>query len=285
LPEPNGERERKNAMVPKGYVLIACGLVLASCSRQAQEKPVGMASSAAALPSRAPAAPPKPTAAARSVDEQNGEYEFEYSYPAEAASIPALKDVLEAELKKNRAELIAAAKEQRAMSKENGFDYNTVSAGTAWSVVTNLPGWLSLSAAGESYEGGAHPNHGYDALLWDRQANVRRKATDLFTSKAAFSQAVHQGFCAALDKQRAQKRQGEDVGDGIDEFNKCIDPAGTTVILGSSNHATFDRIGWLIGPYEAGPYAEGDYEITLPVTPAVLAAVKPEYRAAFSVKR
>ena len=68
-------------------------------------------------------------------------------------------------------------------------------------------------------------------------------------------------------------------------FDDCIDPVKSTVILGSSNKRTFDRIGVLVGPYEAGPYAEGDYEVTLPVTQAVLAAVRPEYRAAFSLKR
>ena len=46
-----------------------------------------------------------------------------------------------------------------------------------------------------------------------------------------------------------------------------------------------DRIGILIGPYEAGPYAEGGYEVTLPVTPAILAVVKPEYRASFAASR
>ena len=45
----------------------------------------------------------------------------------------------------------------------------------------------------------------------------------------------------------------------------------------------FDRIGLLAAPYVAGAYAEGSYEVTLPVTPKVLAAVKPEYKAAFAL--
>ena len=57
------------------------------------------------------------------------------------------------------------------------------------------------------------------------------------------------------------------------------------MILGSSNGKAFDRIGILVAPYEAGPYAEGDYEITLPVTDAVIAAVKPEYRPSFASRR
>jgi hypothetical protein len=67
-----------------------------------------------------------------------------------------------------------------------------------------------------------------------------------------------------------------------DEFDACLDPASVTVILGSANGQGFDRIGFLIDPYAAGPYAEGDYEVTLPVTGKVLAAVKPEFRSAFA---
>ena len=55
------------------------------------------------------------------------------------------------------------------------------------------------------------------------------------------------------------------------------------MLLGSSNGATFDRIGFQIAPYEAGPYAEGTYEITLPVDGAVMRALKPQYRASFSI--
>ena len=67
-------------------------------------------------------------------------------------------------------------------------------------------------------------------------------------------------------------------------FYDCIKPSEQTVILGSSNGKAFDKIGILVGPYAAGPYAEGDYELTFPVTARLLAAAKPEYRAAFAVR-
>ena len=56
------------------------------------------------------------------------------------------------------------------------------------------------------------------------------------------------------------------------------------MILGSSNRKTFTRIGILVAPYSAGPFAEGTYEVTVPVTPAIIAAVKPQYRASFAVQ-
>jgi hypothetical protein len=74
------------------------------------------------------------------------------------------------------------------------------------------------------------------------------------------------------------------LGGGITEFEECIDPAEQTVILGSSNGKAFDRIGVLVSPYAAGPYAEGSYEVTVPVTAKALAAIKPEFRNSFVVK-
>ena len=40
----------------------------------------------------------------------------------------------------------------------------------------------------------------------------------------------------------------------------------------------FDRLSVYFGPYVAGPYAEGDYELDFPVTASVLDAVKPRLR-------
>ena len=117
-------------------------------------------------------------------------------------------------------------------------------------------------------------------MLWDRIAARRRAPVDLFASKAALASAIRKPFCRELDRQRARKRSGSGVGD-IPEFSDCIDPSEQTVILGSSNGKAFDRIGILVAPYAAGPYAEGDYEVTVPVTQKVLDAVRPEFKPAF----
>ena len=68
-------------------------------------------------------------------------------------------------------------------------------------------------------------------------------------------------------------------------FDDCPGIDEATVLVGSSNGESFDRIGIYFGPYVAGAYAEGDYELNFSVTPAVLDAVKPEFANAFSVKR
>lgn len=75
-----------------------------------------------------------------------------------------------------------------------------------------------------------------------------------------------------------------EVGSG-DDFEECPAPSSLTVLLGSANRLQFTRIGFIADPYVAGPYSEGSYEVTLPVTPALLKVVKPEYRAAFAAGR
>ena len=242
--------------------------------------------SVSAVPSAAASAPvAAPSGTAREVKIANELISYEYAYPAVAAAIPALKALLDADIADRRSVLEDSARTGRKDAKEGGFEFRPFGYWLDWKVVTELPGWLSLSTEIDTFEGGAHPNHGFDALLWDKAANQRRAATDLFVSKKQLSAAIRDTFCRQIDKQRAEKR-GEPVDRNSEElFNDCIDPLDSTIILGSSNHQTFDRIGVLVAPYDAGAYAEGSYEATVPVTAAVLAVVKPEYLASFSVKR
>lgn len=242
---------------------------------------LSLAVSSAVSAAPAPAASNGP----RKIVEDNPTYHLEYSYPATAAAITGLRDFLDRDLAANRGWLVADAKEARAEAEASGYPYHPYERTIDWAVVTDLPGWLSLSATALIYTGGAHPNHGFDALLWDKRANVKRSAVDLFVSKQALSTAIRQQFCAVLDKQRGERRSAPVDRNSGDEFDKCIDPVEQVVILGSSDRRHFNRIGILVEPYAAGPYVEGTYEVTVPVTPAVLAAVKPAYRQDFALKR
>ncbi|WP_255530292.1 DUF4163 domain-containing protein [Novosphingobium sp. NBM11] len=268
-------------------VLFGAMLATGACSKPAPAtQPGAEASSSHALTAPpAPPAPPQPMpAVARKVSENNDLYEFDYAYPAAAGAIPALRDQLDKDLIEKKQGLVKEASDDRKEAKANDYPFHAHSLSLDWKVVTDLPGWLSLSTIVGSYSGGAHPNYVYDTVLWDKAAGQRRGVADLFTSKAALSQAIRQPFCAELNRQRAKKR-GEPVPANSDsEFDACIDPVGETVILGSAGKQGFDRIGVLVAPYDAGPYAEGSYEVTVPVTSAVLAAVKPEYRAAFKTR-
>ena len=155
-------------------LLIAVAL-LASCEREAPPPTATTTSSARAFGASVPtgtAANASATAAASgggasAVSESTDLYEFDYSYPAEAGRIPALKAWLDDERAKARTQLIADATSGRAEAKESGFEYHAYAQGRVWEKVTETPRFLSLSAAIYDYSGGAHPNHGYDSLLYD----------------------------------------------------------------------------------------------------------------------
>jgi hypothetical protein len=270
-------------MRPLFLPLLALVLGVAACKKEAPApEPSAIASAAANDPAAVPSAAP---GQARKIEESNDRYEFEYAYPAAVDAIPKLKAYFDADLAKQRAELVGEAKEGADDAKSGGFDYHPYGRYLDWKVVTELPNWLSLSTTVSTFTGGAHPNYVYDALLWDKAAGQQRNVLDLFTSKKALSDAIGKAFCDAIDRQRTKKRGEPIERESGDMFTNCLDPLDYTVILGSSNRVAFDRIGVLVPPYEAGPYAEGGYEVAVPVTAKVLALVRPEYRASFALGR
>ncbi|MGE8141984.1 DUF3298 and DUF4163 domain-containing protein [Novosphingobium sp. NPDC080210] len=264
-------------------VLVLASLILVAACGKEEPAPAPTASDAAVA--TAPASEAPPPAEAVNIKTQNPRYSFSYAYPAAAAGIPALKAQLDNEMAKARAELASIAKEGESAAKAEDFEFNPFDQSTKWTVVTDLPGWLSLKRDYYEFTGGAHGNYGTGALLWDKAAGQARDVLTLFVSKAAFDAALRPAFCNALDKQRAERRGAPVDRNSGDSFDDCLAPSDVTVLLGSSNKQQFNRIGLIADPYAAGPYAEGSYEVTLPVTPALLKAVKPEYRAAFAAGR
>lgn len=214
---------------------------------------------------------------------KTADYSFTYTYPAEAAAIAPLRNWLEADRAKQRIALARDAGEARRDARKSGYPFRAYELQKTWKTVTNTPRFLSLSGNVYSYTGGAHGNPGSFGLVWDKAAKRQIAPKAVFVSEAALQAAVGQPFCDRLNAIRTQRR-GEAPGhDG--PFDACPKIGELTVLLGSSNRNRINRIGLIADPYVAGPYAEGDYEVTLPVTAAVLRAVKPAYRAAFDIAR
>ncbi|WP_084828049.1 DUF4163 domain-containing protein [Aurantiacibacter marinus] len=224
------------------------------------------------------------TGGARDVSTETDSFLFEYSYPQQAGELPALAAWLDQRMERRRQAIERDAARGRAEARENGFPFNMYSSGTSWEVVADLPGWLSLSAALDSYRGGAHPNYGFDTIVWDKEGDRPLEPVAFFTSAEALDNALGERLCEALNAER-EKRRGAPVEAGsTDIFDACIKPDETNLLLGSSNGRTFNRIGIQIAPYLAGPYAEGSYEFTFNMDEDLLAIVRPEYREAFSVR-
>jgi len=217
---------------------------------------------------------------AREVKVANNQYEFEYSYPLAAGSIRGLKAYLDADLEYAQNDIAGQAKEAMGDAGEYNYPYHPYSLIIGWEVVADVPGWLSLSRDLWTYTGGAHGNSGTSGLLWDKAEDEALAPIELFTSGEALEAAMQDTYCTALNDLRAERR-GEPVDEGI--FGECPNLGELTLLLGSSNNAAFDQLVLIADPYVAGSFAEGPYEVTVPVDEAILASVKASHRGAFSL--
>jgi hypothetical protein len=136
-----------------------------------------------------------------------------------------------------------------------------------------------------AFTGGAHGNGATRGLLWDHLQRKEISFASLFLSASGLAQ-LRGPYCRALDIER-QKRRGADYQKStITEFDTCPKLSDLALIPADSSHdGRFDQVHLIAAPYLAGPYAEGEYDIALPVTRELIAAMKPVYRASFETQR
>ncbi len=272
---------------PKMMLAGVFAMTLAACSSPEDmnsEIAGGSEATAQEAPDQPAAVSAKPVSFTDNEDIENGMREFAYAWPAQVSAIPALSAELEqrrdaalAEQKRTWAESIESCPEEAVSCRNASFDLD-------WKVVADLPGYLSLSSSFSTYSGGAHGLYGRGSLVWDREAQTALEPVQMFTSPAALEAAIGDAACDALNAERRDRRGPDYTGDPEEWPNQCVEIEDTILFLGSSNGKAFDRIGVYYGPYVAGAYAVGDFEFTLPVTLAVLEAVKPEFREVFSTR-
>ena len=267
--------------------LIPLALSSAACSSPAEmEQATGVEGETAST--RQPStALPKPMAFEDSEERGGASREFSYRWPAAVARHAALAKLLTVERDRILAQEKAEWADALADSPEDCAPCRNRSFAKEWKVVAETPGFLSLSGDFSTYTGGAHGNYGLESLVWDKAAQRGLNGIDLFRSPGALEAALGGKLCSGLNSERAKRREepvppptADDTG-----FNSCPKIAEATVLVGSATGRAFDRIGIWFGPYVAGSYAEGAYELDFLVDAAVLKAVKPEYAGAFVVKR
>lgn len=274
-------------MVRLAVIVAGLGLMLACSSPEEMGEGIAgtQGESAQETLERRVAADAKAAEFVDNEEVENGGREFSYAWPAQVSAIPALVTVLESRRDAALAEQKTYWDESLESCPPDSVACRNASFDLEWQVVADLENYLSLSSGFSSYSGGAHGIYGRGSLVWDRTRDVAIEAVDLFVSPAALDAAIGEAACDALNRER-EKRRGAPVNVEADDwFNQCVSMEETVLFIGSSNGKTFDRLGVYYGPYVAGSYAEGDFEFTLPVTQAVLEAVKSEYREAFVAAR
>lgn len=253
------------------WVLLAA-LILPGLAACGQDAPAASKSKATAVSTA--------KAAAVSFERETKTFAFTYAYPPEAAALPGLARMLDAERAQSLAELEAEAAEAQEDASADDYPYNPHMRGVSWTVTGQTQQLLAMVGEISSYSGGAHGNTGYEALIWDKAGDRRVQLEDLFTDLTAALAPMREPFCNALNAERREKR-GEFVGEDDDMFNTCPPVAELVLVPYAGGSGGFDRMMFIAAPYVAGPYVEGVYEISLPLPGVTLDQVKKDYRAAF----
>ena len=157
----------------------------------------------------------------------------------------------------------------RQLARKQKRDFNRHFYSMDWTTAGETPSLLSLQSEIGSFEGGAHPNTSYDALLWDRRANRAITISSCSRGQPTSPRLRAAAYCKRLDAERS-KRRGEARSSDLPEFNQCpnirISPSRP-----STGTGTDASTGSPSSPHRMlpGPYVEGEYEITLPGDAAV----------------
>lgn len=125
---------------------------------------------------------------------------------------------------------------------------------------------FSLKRTAFDYSGGAHPNTLSSGILWDKALKRQIGVADLFR-KGADLTVVDQALCTALNTaKRARSPSSPSITFDSKDFS-CPRVASTAFVLAPGTvPGKAAGLIFLIGPYQAGPYVEGGYEIAIPAT-------------------
>ncbi|GLS00214.1 hypothetical protein GCM10007859_02180 [Brevundimonas denitrificans] len=126
---------------------------------------------------------------------------------------------------------------------------------------------FSLKRVDFDYSGGAHPNTLTSGILWDKALKRRLGLADLFRKNADLT-VLDQALCSAINAaKRARVPDSVSVPLSGPPGASCPRAADTAFVLapGTVSGKAAGLI-FFIGPYQVGPYAEGGYELAIPVT-------------------
>jgi len=225
----------------------------------------------------APAAPATSAAIARPLtfDQSDEAAKVALRLPAEIASHPALHALLYDRETAGLKTFAAKAQADRKAS-DGKFPWRPYARQSQWFLAADSAPLVGLRALWFEDTGGAHPNHGGSSLIWDNVANREIQPKALFRPDADMA-VLDKAICDAVAEAKTHRAGATPLNDmfSCPKWNQTVLVLAPSTIPG--------RIGGLtalIDPYVVGPYAEGDYEVVVPLS-TFQALLAPAYTGAF----
>ncbi|ESQ73825.1 DUF4163 domain-containing protein [Asticcacaulis sp. AC402] len=174
---------------------------------------------------------------------------------------------------------MANARDDRAEQSADGFPVPAYYRSINWKIAAQSPRLVSLYAEEEDFQGGAHPGHSFQALLWDKSKSELIPTGRLFVNGADMT-AVDAYACKQIEALRS-KRAGDpvshaDFGGGCPKFAEA-----KLILIPSTVSGKVGAVDALFAPSEVGAYAEGPYEIRVPQN-VLKGVLNPEFADQFA---
>jgi hypothetical protein len=211
------------------------------------------------LPRRPKPQPPQ-APAPMSFSQTTPDAKVELTLAPDIARRPDLRARLYQDGVKDLTQFAAAAHDDRAHVLAKGFPVPSYERTIAWTLAGSTPLLLSARGAWFEFTGGAHPNHGSIALLWNPASGQETPLTELFRPDA-LQGPLDRALCRAIRNTKAAHE------------GAIFDPAewpcphwadSRFVLVPSTTPGRIGGLDFLFDPYAIGPYVEGDYQVIVP---------------------
>jgi len=256
--------------------LLAVTLAVASGCKKPDEAP------AKAPPAPADEGPITPAGAAAPLTFENktAAAEVNLKLAPELARQPDLHARLYSEGVANLRQFAEGAANERAeLGDGEGSQMPPYSREVDWSVGAETGKLLGAWSLQAEYTGGAHGNASFNSVLWDKALKRTIPASMLFGP--GVDDAMNKALCDALTAEKKRRLGDTYMEPGPDSWT-CPKWRDTVFTLAPSNNAgKAGGLVFLIAPYMAGAYAEGDYRIAVPSS-TFARYLKPAYADEFA---
>ncbi|WP_031237637.1 PdaC/SigV domain-containing protein [Asticcacaulis sp. AC460] len=249
----------------RAWAAMAIGLALFACQKKPDEP--------------AKTAGPPATVAPLGYANTGDGVQVTMTLPEPIKLYPELHTRLYSEGESNLVAFMATAAKDHAEMAADGFPVADYYRKIDWKIAAQSPKLVSLYAETEDFQGGAHPGHDFQALLWDKSKSELIPTGKLFTTGADMS-AVDAYACRQIEALRSKRarepvRQA-DFGGGCPRFAEA-----KLILIPSTVSGKVGAVDALFAPSEVGAYAEGPYEIRVPQT-VLTGVLNPEFADQFA---
>jgi hypothetical protein len=215
-------------------------------------------------------------------DRDNQDLAFYYQYPKSVAIDKQLTTYLHKDAEEGYQGNLETGRDDRAKALKLGIsprNYKKIVIETQWSVTAKSRRLIGLIRA----DGNVHIHEQIfeTPYIWDRALGKMIPFKSLFIDPRAALHLITREYCADLKQQVIEQDPSALEETKARDFCPPISDYRAPVVIDSKGDRRIDAIMILVGHFRV--YADGPYQGWAPITPKLLALIKPQYRSDFAI--